>query len=137
MAKSKLPKRMFKGAERASRYIHDRSKRARIKKIARDHEHVLQDIEGVLISSEQEDPRIDDAIASLALRSRMANIAPEDDLAAGLFEELQAVRIAHEDLSDFDWIETLRVVDESVKLHSGRTPGEKLYLRFAAKYFTE
>ena len=133
MAKSKLPKRMFKGAERASRYIHDRSKLARIKKISRDHEDVLQGIEGVLISGERENPRIDDAIASLALRSRMANIAPEDDLAAQLFEELQAVRSAHEDLSDFDWIEALRVVDESVKRHSSRTPGEIVYLRLAVQ----
>lgn len=139
MAKSKnaLPKRMFKGAERASSYLHDRSQTARIKKLSRQHEDVLQDIEAVLVYGEREYPEIDDQVASLALRARIANIAPEDHLAERLFNELAAVRDRHDTISDFEWIEALRVVHESVVRHSSRTPGEKHYLRFAARFVGE
>lgn len=136
MAKSKnrLPKRMFKGAERASSYLHDRSQTARIKKISREHEVVLQDIEAVLVYEEREDAEIDDQVASLAIRARIANIAPEDPSAELLFDELAIVRERHATISDFEWIEALRVVHESIVRHSSRTQGEKHYLRFAARF---
>ena len=138
MANSKngLPKRMFKGAERASSYLHDRSQTARIKKLSRDHEVVLQDIEAVLVYEEREIPEIDDQTASLAVRARIANIAPDDSLAESLFNELGFVRDKHGTISEFEWIEALRVVHESIVRHSSRTPGEKHYLRFAARFIT-
>ena len=139
MAKSKngLPKRMFKGAERASSYVHDRSQTARIKKFSRDHEDVLEDIEVVLVYEERENPEIDDQVASLAIRARIANIPPEDSLAELVFSELAVVRARHATISDFEWIEALRVIHESIVRHSGRTPGEKHYLRFAARFIED
>ena len=135
--KNRLPKRMFKGAERASSYLHDRSATARIKKLSREHEVVLQNIEAVLVYEEREDAEIDDQVASFALRARIVNIAPEDPLAERLFNELAAVRDRHATISDFEWIEALRVVHESIVRHSSRTPGEKHYLRFAARFIPD
>ena len=58
--KRKPPRRMFRTPDRVSRYEHDRSPIGRMKRVAREHEDVLQGIETLFVSRREEDPGVDD-----------------------------------------------------------------------------
>jgi hypothetical protein len=134
MAKPKPPKRLFKSPDRISSYHVDRSPKARMKQMARDHEDVLQNIEFALVNGHRDDPRIDDHDVFEALRASRNGKEPEEPRAASLFAALAAVREMREDIDDLVWRQALQVVEESVKRHSDMRPGDTEYLKFAGRF---
>src|SRR5690348_15998648 len=98
--KRKPPKRMFKATDRASRYEADRSPMGRMKRVSREHEDVLQNIEFVLVTGWRDDPRVDDAGALAALQGALTGQEPDDPRAAVLAGNLAEVRRLREDVPD-------------------------------------
>jgi hypothetical protein len=137
MASRKPPKRLFKDRDVIHSYQHDREAKAGMKQMTHDHLDVLQNIEFVLVTCAREDPAIDDDIIDRALRIAMGRSdgAGETDapvrMVCGMLEGIRAPR---EDLSETIWRAGLRTVDESVRRHSARKPGEKSYLQFVGPY---
>jgi hypothetical protein len=134
MATPKRPKRMFKGQERASRYEVDRQPKARMDKMAREHEDVLQNIEFVLVEAHRDDPDIDDHLVDAALKSVLNGDTPADPLAAGVADGLRSIREVRADVPDLVWLECIKVVRQSVRRHSTLRPGETTYLNFAGRF---
>lgn len=137
MAKKKPPRRLFKQGEALSLYKADRSPRARMKQMSRDHQDVLQNIEFVLVSEHQKNLEIDDSRANAALVASLAGVDPEtldDILVADLVNALASIRQLREEVPDDIWREGLRVVQESVRRHSGLQQGETSYLEFVKQY---
>jgi hypothetical protein len=134
MAKDKLPKRLFKNPERASRYQVDRARKIARAEVLDKHEDVLQNIEFALVTAWRENRSVDDRAVSLALNASMAGKMPDDPVAADLFERVDAIRSFREDVADDVWMAALRRIDESVRLHSSRNPGDVSYLRFADQF---
>jgi hypothetical protein len=132
--KRKLPKRLFRAPDRASSYEEARSSSARMKHAARDHQDVLQNIEFVLVKLWRQDPAIDDRAATTALRASLAGREPDDPRAAELFRSLAEIRAMRADVPEDVWRGCLRTVDDSVRRHSDRRPGETGYLRFASQF---
>ena len=133
MAKRQLPKRLFK-QDHVSSYKADRSPKARMKRVARDHEDVLQNIEFALVRCHKDDPRVDDRVADEALTGAIAGAEPDGPHASDVFAALASIRRLREDVEDEIWREALRVVRDSVRRHSERRPGETSYLDFVAPY---
>ena len=134
MAKDKLPKRLFKNPDRVSQYAVDRCRRNVDKQVRERHEDVLQNIEFALVSAWRENRAVDDRAVSHALRASMSRDAPDDPVAAEIFDRLAAMRSFREDVSDEVWMAALRRIDASVRLHSSRDPGDRSYLRFADQF---
>jgi hypothetical protein len=134
MAKSKPPKRLFKNPDRISSYHVDRSPKARMKQMAREHQDVLQNIEFALVNGHRDDPGIDDRDVFEALRASRNRKEPEGARAARLFADLAAIREMREDIDSLVWSQALQVVEESVKRHSEMRPGETDYLTFAGRF---
>ncbi len=105
-----------------------------LKRMTRDHQDVLQDIEFVFISRYREDDRIDDRIVANALKAAIGGDTAEDALAESLNKELEEVRLFRSDVSDDIWRDGLRTVLQSVHRHSNIRPGEREYLDFVS-YF--
>lgn len=131
--KRKAPKRMFKTADRVSRFVHERSPIGRMKRMAREHEAVLQGIESVLVSGREVDPAVDDHAAAAAIHAALTDTVPDDPRVAPIARELAAERAAH-DVPDRIWHDALRVVRDSIHRHSAIGPGEVSYLDFVAEY---
>jgi tRNA-dihydrouridine synthase len=108
---------------------------ARMKRVARDHEDVLQNIEFVLVNGTGDDPELDDRTVALALRACLVGKGAEHPGAGRLVRQLRQLRETRTELSDDAWRESLRVVLESVDRHSSYEPGETSYLDFAAEFF--
>jgi hypothetical protein len=134
MAKDKLPKRLFKNPARVSHYEVDRSRRSAEKEVRDRHEDVLQNIEFALVTAWRENRAVDDRAVSQALRASMTGKPPEDLIAVELFKRLTAMRSFREDMADDIWMAALRKIDDSVRLHSSRNPGDVGYLRFADQF---
>jgi hypothetical protein len=105
-----------------------------LKRMTRDHQDVLQDIEFVFISRYREDGRIDDRIISNALKAAIGGDTAENALAESLNKDLEGVRLFRSDVSDEIWRDGLRTVLQSVQRHSNLRPGEREYLDFVS-YF--
>jgi hypothetical protein len=108
---------------------------ARMKRVARDHEDVLQNIEFVLVNGTGDDPELDDRTVALALRACLVGKGAEHPGAGRLVRQLRELRETRTELSDDAWRESLRVVLESVDRHSSYEPGETSYLDFAGEFF--
>jgi hypothetical protein len=102
--------------------------------MSRDHQDVLQNIEFALVTGHREDPRVDDRDARSALRACLQGKDADGPRAARLAESLAAIRRLREDISDAVWNDALRVIEESVRRHSGFRPGETSYLAFASQF---
>jgi hypothetical protein len=134
MAKRNLPKRLFKAPDRVSRYQHDRSPMGRMKRMAREYEDVLQNIEFVLVNSHRDDPEIDDRAVIEALQASLTDAEPDDERVDGLVMDLQAMREFREDITAAVWRDAIHVVADSVRRHSELRPGETSYLSFVSQY---
>ncbi len=105
-----------------------------LKRMTRDHQDVLQDIEFVFISRYREDNRIYDRIVANALKAAIGGDTAEDALVESLNKDLEGVRLFRSDVSDDIWRDGLRTVLQSVQRHSNLRPGEREYLDFVS-YF--
>ena len=101
-----------------------------LKRMVRDHQDVLQNIEFVFISRYREDRRIDDHIVADALKSAIRGDTAKDALAESLNEGLVEMRLFRSDVSDDVWRDGLLTVLQSVQRHSYLRPGEREYLDF-------
>jgi hypothetical protein len=134
MPKRKLSKRLFKNPDRISSYQKDHATPHSMKGMAREHPDVLQNIEFVLVQGYRQDSRIDDRDAREALRAHLGGKEAEGPRATGLAASLASMRAFREDVSDEIWFAAVRIVEDSVRLHSRFLPGETSYLRFVARY---
>ena len=105
-----------------------------LKRMVRDHQDVLQNIEFVFISRYREDGRIDDRIVADILKAAIHGDMPEDALAESLIKELEEILLFRSEVSDDIWRDGLRVVLQSVHRHSDLRPGEREDLDFVS-YF--
>ena len=105
-----------------------------MKRMTRDHQDLLQNIEFVLVSQYRENHRIDDRIVAETLKAAINGETVEDALAESLNKELEEVRLFRSDVSDDIWRDGLRTVLQSVHRHSGRRPGEREYLDFVSDF---
>jgi len=101
--------------------------------ITDQHQDVLQNIEMACMMAWQKKPAIDDATLLRGLVAAMLRTRPEDPLAATVYDEIDAMhalrRQVHE-IEDALWLDSLRVVAESVRTHSSLRPGASEYLDF-------
>ena len=104
------------------------------KRMTKDHQDVLQNIEYVLVSQYREDRRIDDCIVAYALKAAIRGDMAENDLAESLNKELGEMRQFRSDVSDDIWRDGLRIVLQSVERHSNFRPGEQEYLDFVSDF---
>jgi len=105
-----------------------------LKRMTRDHQDVLQNIEFVLVSGYRDDHSIDDCIVADALKATIHDDVPEDPRAALLDEGLKGIREFRSDVSDDTWRDGLRTVLQSVHRHSSLKPGSREYLDFASDF---
>ena len=105
-----------------------------MKRMTRDHQDVLQNIEFVLVSGYRSDRSIDDRIVADALKAAIHDEVPEGDLAQSLNESLENIRELRSDISDDVWRDGLRTVLQSVHRHSSLKSGSRAYLDFASDF---
>lgn len=106
--------------------------RRSMKRMARDHLDVLQNIEVILLSEYENDGSIDDRIVADALRAAVLNTNPDDDSAQFLKERLAQIREVRSDVPDDIWCDGLRTILQSVFRHSSMKPGCTWYLDFVS-----
>ena len=135
-SKRKPPKRLFKTTDRVSRFEADRSKRGKMKRMAREHEEVLEVIERACLTRWREHQDIDDRAVDLALHAAIVGETPDDPAVADLAADLAIGRAGLGDTPDQVWVDALRVVRDSVARHSSRRPGESEYLKFIDEYIS-
>ncbi len=136
MAKKHPPKRLFKNQERLSRYEQNRSRAPvkLMKRMAGEHQDVLQNIEFALVSRHRKNPRIDDRAVDEALRRCLNGMEPTDAQTSELVKALSEIRQFRAELPDDIWRDALRVVRDSVHNHSQLRRGETGYLSFAGQF---
>ncbi len=105
-----------------------------MKRMARDHLDVLQNIEFVLVSGHRSDRSIDDRIVADVLIAAILDAEPEDSRARSLNESLESIRVLRSDIPDDIWRDGLRTVLESVHRHSSLKPGARGYLDFVSGF---
>jgi len=105
-----------------------------LKRMTRDHQDILQNIEFILISGYRDDHTIDDRIVADALRAAIRSDVPEDARAQSLNKSLAGIRELRTDVSDDIWRDGLRTVLQSVHRHSSLRPGERRYLDFVSDF---
>ena len=105
-----------------------------LKRMTRDYQDVLQNIEFVLVSQYRENRRIDDRIVADALKAAIRGDTAEHVLAESLNEGLEEMRLFRSDVSDDIWRDCLRTVLQSVHRHSYLRPGEREYLDFVCSF---
>lgn len=108
--------------------------RKSMKRMARDHLDVLQNIEFVLVSGYRSERSIDDRIVADVLIAAILDAEPEDSRDRSLNESLENIRMLRSDISDDIWRDGLRTVLESVHRHSSLKPGSRGYLDFVSDY---
>jgi len=108
--------------------------RKSMKRMARDHLDVLQNIEFVLVSGYRSERSIDDRIVADVLIAAILDAEPQDSRARSLNESLESIRVLRSDISDDIWRDGLRTVLESVHRHSSLKPGSRGYLDFVSDY---
>ena len=108
--------------------------RKSMKRMARDHLDVLQNIEFVLVSGYRSDRSIDDRIVADVLIAAILDAEPEDSRARSLNESMESIRVLRSDIPDDIWRDGLRTVLESVHRHSSLKPGSRGYLDFVSDY---
>jgi hypothetical protein len=134
MAKQKPPRRLFKGRDVVTPYKNEPTGAKLMKRMADEHEDVLQNIEFAIVDAHAHDPGIDDAIVHEALGAALYGSEPRDPRAGDLLEMLEGMREFREDVDDDVWHKALRVVDDSVRRHSQLSRGETSYLSFVRQF---
>jgi hypothetical protein len=105
-----------------------------LKRMVRDHQDILQNIEFILVTKYRNDHRIDDRIVADALKAAIRGDIAEDAIAESLNEGLEEMRLFRSDVSDDVWRDGLRTVFQSVQRHSYLRPGEREYLDFVCNF---
>ena len=105
-----------------------------LKRMTRDHQDVLQNIEFTLVTGHREDPTIDDRIIADALKAATHSYVPQDGRAQSLTEDLEQLRQLRRDVPDDVWRDGLRTVLQSVHRHSSLRPGSRAYLDFVSGF---
>jgi hypothetical protein len=106
-----------------------------MKRMARDHGDVLQNIEFVLVSAYREDPAFDDEAALATLcAAGLGETQSDDPRVDRALQTWRTIRETREDLTDALWLEGLRVVIDSVRLHSTLRAGDTSYLDFVSEF---
>ena len=105
-----------------------------LRRMTRDHQDVLQNIEFSLVTGHREDPTIDDPIIADALKAATHSYVPQDTRAQSLTEDLEQMRQLRRDVSDDVWRDGLRTVLQSVHRHSALRPGSRAYLDFVSDF---
>jgi len=105
-----------------------------MKRMMRDHEDVLQNIEFVLVTAYRRDPEVDDRLAAGALSAAIAGTPSADERAQELVGELKAMREFRAEVADDIWRDGLSVVLHSVRRHSDLRPGSTGYLDFVSRF---
>jgi len=105
-----------------------------LKRMTRDHQDVLQNIEFVMVSGWREDRRIDDCTVAETLMAAINGEVSEGALAQSLAQKLEAIRQFRSDVSDDIWQDCLRVVLQSVHRHSSGKLGSRGYLDFVSNF---
>jgi hypothetical protein len=105
-----------------------------LKRMTRDHQDVLQNIEFVFIARYREDRRIDDRLVADALGAAIRGDTAQNVLVESLNVDLEEMRLFRSDISDDIWRDGLRTVLQSVHRHSYLRPGEREYLDFVSDF---
>lgn len=105
-----------------------------LKRMTRDHQDILQNIEFILVTGYRDDGSIDDRIVAAALRAAIHGDVAEDARAQSLNEGLEEMREFRADVTDDVWRDGLRTVLQSVHRHSDLRPGERNYLDFVSDF---
>ena len=105
-----------------------------MKRMVRDHQDILQNIESIIVSEYRQNRRIDDRVVADALKAAIHSETAENDLAESINQALEEVRIVRSDVSDDMWRDGLRTVLQSVHRHSYLRPGEREYLDFVGDF---
>jgi len=105
-----------------------------LKRMSRDHQDVLQNVEFILVTGYRDDHSIDDRIVADALKAAIHNDVPEDPRAVSLNKGLEGIREFRTDVSDDIWGDCLRVVLQSVHRHSALKAGSRQYLDFVSDF---
>ena len=105
-----------------------------MKRMVRDHQDVLQNIESIIISEYRENRRIDDRVVADALKAAIHSETAENDLAESTNQALKEMRMLRSNVSDDVWRDGLRTVLQSVHRHSYLRPGEREYLCFVGDF---
>ncbi len=92
--KRKPPKRLFKTTDRVSRFEADKSKRGMMKRMAREHEEVLEVIERACVTRWREYHDVDDHLVDLALHAAIVGETPDDPAVAEVSAALAIGRAA-------------------------------------------
>jgi len=105
-----------------------------MRRMSRDHQDVLQNIEFALVSTWRDRDDVDDRACHAAIESLLTGSQPTGDAASALSGRLLAIRDMRADVPDRLWVDGLRVVAGSIRTHSRRGPGDVDYLIFVAQY---
>ncbi len=105
-----------------------------MKRMSREHQDVLQNIEFALVSTWRHRDDVDDRACHAAIESALMGGQPPDGAVSALSERLLAIRDARSDVAERLWQDGLRVVAGSIRTHSQCRPGELSYLSFVAHY---
>jgi hypothetical protein len=100
------------------------------------HADLLEDIEYTLLICASENEKVDDAAIHVALVATMRGDPPDHPSPWAIFAELKRLRNEREEVAADVWLDALRVVDQSVRDHSGLRRGEASYLAFILLFFT-
>jgi hypothetical protein len=134
MAKRQPPKRLFKSRDVVTPFKNEPTGAKLMKRMADEHEDVLQNIEfvhppGPQARSPHRRPHRARGAPRRAAR-RGAGRSP----GGGPPEALECIRDVREDVDDDVWRKALQVVDDSVRRHSQLAPGQTSYLSFIAQF---
>ncbi|MHC4511598.1 MAG: hypothetical protein ACYTAO_22045 [Planctomycetota bacterium] len=105
-----------------------------LKRMTRNHQDILQNIEFVLVSRYRDNGTIDDRIVADALTVALGGNVPQNRRAQSLTEALEEIREFRSDVSDEIWRDGLRTVLQSVHRHSSLRPGSRGYLDFVSAF---
>ena len=105
-----------------------------MRRMARRHLDVLQNIECALTSAWRDDQAVDDAAVLEALQAMRYGAVPEGPRARDVLARLESVRELRTDVALETWQDGLRVVADSVRNHSTLRPGDVGYLTFVSSF---
>jgi len=102
--------------------------------VVRDNQDVLQNIEFALVDAYRRSKGVDDRLCHDAIESALTGGRDPSEMVAELTEQLAVIRRMRPDAPDKAWQDSLRVVADSIRLHSSRKPGETDYLDFVSPF---
>ena len=107
-----------------------------MKRMSRDHQDVLQNVEFALVSTWRHRDDVDDRACHAAIQSMLTRGKPPGEAPAALVAQLRKIRDMRSDVPERIWKDALRVVAGSIRNHSHRRPGEINYLVFADQFIS-